>query len=190
MGELSDRFAELMARMAKSDAELFRTIGQQNNSIRQLVDEFSPTGEGNGASNHQDALSSAALLPLDQCDQKALKIRFGKVAEAQAWVESQIGKAPKKPTWFMIEQACRISAWPETGSKTLSATKGITAEALDNRLTLLEKAITHRFDRLEQLILLITEQYPSALVDRAHYAKVNRDAKDTANPKRPMNRDD
>ena len=29
MGELSDRFAELMARMAKTDAELFRTIWQQ-----------------------------------------------------------------------------------------------------------------------------------------------------------------
>jgi hypothetical protein len=28
MGELSDRFADLMARMAKSDADLFRTIGE------------------------------------------------------------------------------------------------------------------------------------------------------------------
>ena len=190
MGELSDRFADLMARMAKSDAELFRTIGQQNKSIRQLVDVFSPTDEGNGASNHQDALNSAGLIPLDQCGQKALKIRFGKVAEAQAWVESQIGKAPKKPTWLMIEQACRNGDWPETGSKALSASKGITAEVLDQRLTLLETAVTHRFDRLEQLLLLIAEQHPSALVDRTHHSGVNRDAKDTTNPKRPMSRED
>ena len=39
MGELSDRFGELMARMAKGDAELFRTVGEQNAAIRQLVEE-------------------------------------------------------------------------------------------------------------------------------------------------------
>ena len=40
MAELSDRFAALMARMARSDAEMFRTIGEQNASVRQLVDEL------------------------------------------------------------------------------------------------------------------------------------------------------
>lgn len=189
MGELSDRFAELMARMAKTDAELFRTIGQQNTSVRQIVEELAPTGVQNRASTHPDALNAAALIPLEQCNQKALRIRFGKVAEAQAWVESQIGKAPKKPTWLMIEKACRSGTWPETESKVISASKGITAELLDQRLTLLETAITHRLDRLEQLLLLMAEQHPSALVDRIHHAEVNSDANDTANPIRPMNRD-
>jgi len=45
MGELSDRFADLMARMAKSDADLFRTIGEQNASVRQMVDDLAPTEE-------------------------------------------------------------------------------------------------------------------------------------------------
>ena len=50
MGELSDRFAELMARMAKSDADLYRTIGEQNASVRKLVDEIVPTEEENTTS--------------------------------------------------------------------------------------------------------------------------------------------
>ena len=42
MGELSDRFGDLMARMAKGDAELFRVVGEQNSAIRQLVEEVVP----------------------------------------------------------------------------------------------------------------------------------------------------
>ena len=60
MGELSDRFGELMARLAKSDADLFRTIGAQNASIRQLVDDFAPVEAPSPA-----ALAPAALLPPD-----------------------------------------------------------------------------------------------------------------------------
>ena len=40
MADLSDRFAELMARMAKSDAELFRTIGEQNAGMRRMVKDL------------------------------------------------------------------------------------------------------------------------------------------------------
>lgn len=38
MAELSQRFAALMARLAQGDAELFRTLGEQNASVRQLVE--------------------------------------------------------------------------------------------------------------------------------------------------------
>jgi len=38
--KLSERFAELMGRMAKSDAELFRTVGEQNAATRQMLDEI------------------------------------------------------------------------------------------------------------------------------------------------------
>jgi len=158
MGELSDRFAELMARMAKTDAELFRTISEQNTSIRQMVDDLAPANEEHGVGGRTAALTPAALLPPEQCDQKALRFRFGKVIEAQNWVESQIGKAPKKATWLVIEQTCRTGAWPVTGVKASAASKGITTEQLDQRLRALETALTHRFDRLEQLLLLIAGQ--------------------------------
>ena len=62
MGELSERFAEVMARMAKTDADLFRTIGQQNNSIRQIAEELAPSGEINEPFNYPGALNPAALL--------------------------------------------------------------------------------------------------------------------------------
>jgi len=158
MGELSDRFAELMARMAKSDAELFRTIGEQNASVRQIADELVAIPEPAAKIDATTAtLAPAGLLPAEQCDQKALKARFGKVAEAQAWVESQIGKAPKKPTWLVIEQTCRSGSWPLVAGRTTAASKGISSEQLDERLTALENKLTQRFDRLETMLLLLAE---------------------------------
>ena len=174
MGELSDRFAELMARMAKTDAELFRTIGEQNASVRQMVDDLAPASEENGSVKSAAALAPAFLLPEEQCDQKALKARFGKVAEAQNWVESQIGKAPKKATWLMIEQTCRTGAWPVAGVKASAASKAITTEQLDQRLKALETAMTRRFDRLEQLLLIIAEQNPFILGNSIDHAKPDR----------------
>lgn len=174
MGELSDRFAELMARIAKTDAELFRTIGEQNASVRQMVDDLAPANEGKGSLNSAAALTPASLLPEEQCDQKALRARFGKVTEAQYWVEKQIGKAPKKATWLVIEQTCRTGAWPVSGLKSSAASKGITTEQLDQRLTALETALNRRFDRLEQLLLLISEQDPFILGNSAKHAKPER----------------
>jgi hypothetical protein len=174
MGELSDRFAELMARMAKTDAELFRTIGEQNASVRQMVDDLVPANEEKGSLNSADALTPASLLPEEQCDQKVLRARFGKVAEAQNWVENQIGKAPKKATWLVIEQTCRTGAWPVAGMKGSAASKGITTEQLDQRLTALETALNRRFDRLEQLLLMIAEQNPFILDNSIEHAKPDR----------------
>ena len=117
MGELSDRFADLMARMAKSDADLFRTIGEQNASVRQMVDDLAPAAQDIAGAPANTALAPAALLPPEDCNPKALKARFGKVADAQSWIESQIGKAPKKATWLVIEQTCRSGAWPAAAKR-------------------------------------------------------------------------
>jgi|OM-RGC.v1.020718337 hypothetical protein len=165
MGELSDRFADLMARMAKSDADLFRTVGQQNAHLREMVDELVPISEGTLTADNSAALRPSGLLAADECDQKALKARFGKVAEAQSWIESQIGKAPKKPTWLMIEQTCRTGAWPATTKKAPTASKGLTPQQLDERLKAMEDRLTLRFERLEQILLLMVES--RAMPDRA-----------------------
>lgn len=164
MGELSDRFAELMARMAKSDADLYRTIGEQNASVRQMVDDLAPASEGFATTATIAALEPAALLPPDECDQKALKRRFGKAADAQSWIESQIGKAPKKATWLVIEQTCRSGSWPAVAKQTATAAKGITLEQLEERLSVIEARLSQRFDRLECMLLLLAEaRQPSRL---------------------------
>ena len=62
MGGLSDRFAELMARMANSDADLYRTFGEQNTSVRQLVDDLVPRDDTTSASAKQLWLQLCCLL--------------------------------------------------------------------------------------------------------------------------------
>ena len=157
MSELSDRFAELMARLAKSDAELFRTVGQQNADLRGIVDELIPDSDGPVTAKKSTALKPSGLLKAEECETKALKARFGKMAEAQRWIENQIGKAPKKPTWLIIEQTCRTGAWPVTTSRTTTANKGITHQQLDELLGILEKRLVKRFERLEQILLMMVE---------------------------------
>ena len=162
MGELSDRFADLMARMAKSDADLFRTIGEQNASVRQMVDDIVPAAEDISTAPANAALASAALLPPADCNPKALKARFGKAADAQSWIESQIGKAPKKATWVVIEQTCRSGSWPAVAKRAVASAKGISPEHLEERLSAMEASLSQRFDRLERLLLLLGEaKHPS-----------------------------
>jgi hypothetical protein len=156
MGELSDRFGELMARLARSDADLFRTVGAQNASLRQLVDDLAPPAV---ACPPPAALAPAALLPPEACDLKALKLRFGKLVDAQAWLEGQIGPAPKKPTWAVIAQTCRTGAWPVSASRSAAAPKCLTSGELEARLTAFEQRLEHqleqRFNRLEGLLTLV-----------------------------------
>ena len=156
MGELSDRFAELMGRMAKSDADLYRTIGEQNASVRQMVDDLVPPDETTSASA-KAVLAASALLPAEECALPALKKRFGKVAEAQAWIEEQIGKAPKKPTWAVIEATCQSGSWPVKAVSSKSRPKAITEEVLRAQLQSLEQRLEQRFDRLEAMLSLLAQ---------------------------------
>jgi hypothetical protein len=165
MGELSDRFAELMARLAKSDAELFRTVGAQNANFRQLLDDLAPGASAVPAPSVAPAptpaalLASAGLLPPEACELKALKARFGKLVDAQTWLEEQLGPAPKKPTWAVIVQTCRSGAWPQSTSRRAPAPNTLTALALEERLTALERRLEHqleqRFNRLEALLTVL-----------------------------------
>ena len=159
MGDLSNRFAELMARMAKSDADLYRTIGEQNTQVRQMVDDLIPPEEPGATVSI--ALAAAGLLPADECEQPALKKRFGKVAEAQAWNESQIGPAPKKPTWAVIVQTCQSGAWPVKTSARSRRSKALSETAFDERLSQLETKLDQRLQRIEWLLTLLAETHPT-----------------------------
>jgi hypothetical protein len=167
MGELSDRFAELMARMAKSDADLYRTIGEQNASVRQMVDDLVPPAD-TAATSANAALAPSALLPAEDCALRALKKRFGKVAEAQAWIESQIGKAPKKPTWAVIESTCRSGAWPvKTTSSGSSRSKGLSETRFEQGLKALEDRLDERLQRIELILTLLANALPQSTLEGA-----------------------
>lgn len=156
MGDLSSRFATLMARMAKSDADLYRTIGEQNAHVRQMVDELVPPDDQT-APNRRNALSTAALLPEAECEQAPLKKRFGKVTEAQAWIEKQIGPGPKRPSWAVIIQTCKTGSWPAKPISAAKRTKTLSADELDARLIALENKLDQRLSRIEALLLLLAE---------------------------------
>ena len=148
MGELSDRFGALMARMAKGDAELFRTVGEQNAAIRQLVEEVAapdPAGVLSGAPQ--------SLLPVEQCQLAALKARFRTAAAAHAHLEAALGPAPtKKKTWDLISATFVQGAWPAPTRAATGATPGgggVNKEALAQ----MEARLVLRIDQLEHRLL-------------------------------------
>jgi hypothetical protein len=74
-----------MARLSKSDAELFCTPGEQNANVHQMGGEF--TVQAKAASRSQPpqvALASQALLAQEDCALPSLKASFRRVAHAQA----------------------------------------------------------------------------------------------------------
>lgn len=163
MGELSDRFADLMARLAKSDAELFRALGEQNATVRRLVDDLAPVDArstdalpSSPPSSAPASLANAGLLSPEACELPALKARFGKVATARAWLERQIGPAPKTPTWAVIAQTCRTGAWPVSPGRRVAPSNALSSRDLDERLLGLEqrmgRLLDQRFNRLEHLL--------------------------------------
>jgi hypothetical protein len=223
MAELSERFAALMARLAQSDAELFRTLGEQNASVRQLLDQLVPaaaspdslsplndgplpngtvndspfstaavtpagvatgavaapsasgtsaSGAGGGAellvqplapvlsgagAPANGALPPAPLLPAGDCELKALKRRFGRLDQAQAWLEQRLGKAPKRPTWAVVEQTCLAGAWPAASGRSGSSRQALSAERLEQELAALEQRLLQRLEpRLLRLEALLT----------------------------------
>ena len=158
MGELSERFAELMARMAKGDADLFRTLGEQNASVRQLVEDLTTTTTAEPAPQPAAAtLGPASLLPLPECSLPALKARFPRAADAQAWAEERLGPAPKKPTWAVLEQTFRSGAWPAAARKAQPKAGAITAAQLDQRLDAMEQRLHQRLSTLEELLARVLE---------------------------------
>lgn len=157
MGELSDRFADLMARMAKSDADLFRTLGEQNASVRQLVDDLTTAPDQPPSPPAAVALAAASLLPPEECALPALKARFRRIADAQAWLEERLGPPPKKPSWAVLEQTFRSGAWP-VASKGTAKASALTTVELDQRLEAMEQRLQQRLGRLEDLLAHLLER--------------------------------
>ena len=157
MGELSDRFADLMARMARSDADLFRTLGEQNASVRQLVDDLTTAPDQPPSPPAAVALAAASLLPPEECALPALKARFRRIADAQAWLEERLGPPPKKPSWAVLEQTFRSGAWP-VASKGTAKAPALTTVELDQRLDAMEQRLQQRLGQLEELLAHLLER--------------------------------
>ncbi|MCP9834980.1 MULTISPECIES: hypothetical protein [unclassified Cyanobium] len=152
MGELSDRFGELMARMAKGDADLFRTVGQQNAAIRQLVEEMAPA-EAIAALSE----SPQPLLPKDQCHPAALKARFRTAAAAHAHLEAALGPAPtKKKTWDHLSSVFANGAWP-VPARSLARSGGGHVGISEEALGQLEARLMRRIDQLEERVIGLIE---------------------------------
>jgi len=164
MGELSDRFGELMARMAKGDAELFRTVGEQNAAIRQLVEEVTP--EVSSGAKEAPALNGGpqSLLPKDQCTPTALKARFGSAAAAHVYLEAALGPAPtKKKTWDYLSTVFESGTWP-TRARALTRSGTEPGSVNEAALAQLETRLLRRIDQLEERLIELFEQ----LMQRRH----------------------
>ena len=105
----------LIERMAKGDADLFRTVGEQNTAIRQLVEEITPAQSEGPLKAMAPSGTPQPLLPADQCHPAALKARFRTAASAHAHLEATLGPAPtRKKTWDHLSTVFASGAWPAT----------------------------------------------------------------------------
>ena len=155
MGELSDRFGALMARMAKGDAELFRTLAEQNAAIRELVDEVAPAPPSEPLAPASLKAAPQPLLPQEQCQPKALKARFGTAAAAHAYLEALLGPAPtKKKTWDHLCSVFERGTWP-AAAKALS--RSAAGGAGEEALAQLETRLLQRIDALEQRLIAVLQ---------------------------------
>ena len=148
MAELSEKFGNLMARMAKTDAELFRTIGDHNKAVTEQVLNLTTEDEPDSS---VPALPPQGLLALEERDMGALKKRFRTCAGAFQWIEQQIGPPPtKKQTWAIALAAINDGQW---------AKKSIPARSTTASNTQVMKSLTHVHQRLDGI-----ESVLSALV--------------------------
>jgi hypothetical protein len=162
MADLSRRFAELMARMARTDADLFRTLGEQNAAVRQMVDEVlpdegldsAPSAPGQGPAHTltsptagAPALAPSPLLSIEECSPARLRARFRTLPPARAFLEEKLGPPPAgigRLTWAVVEKAFRSGSWPAGKTTTTGKATG-SATALAG----MEQRLGERFDRME-----------------------------------------
>ena len=110
MTELSEKFGSLMARMAKTDAELFRTIGDHNKEVTEQVLNLTTDQEEPDLSVL--VLPPQPLLPLEERNRDALKARFGSCDAVFKWIEEQIGPPPKqRKSWAVAVTAITEGQW-------------------------------------------------------------------------------
>jgi hypothetical protein len=148
MADLSRRFAELMARMARTDADLFRTLGEQNGAVRHMVDKVLPSDGGEPVPTAgTPALAPSPLLPIEECSRSRLKARFRTLPPARAFLEEKLGPPPTglgRLTWAVAEKAFSSGSWP-AGKVSSVGRAGGSAAALAG----LEQRLGERFDRME-----------------------------------------
>ncbi|MXW12106.1 MAG: hypothetical protein F4Z73_04395 [Synechococcus sp. SB0668_bin_13] len=173
MSDLSKRFEALMARMARTDAQLFRTIGEQNAALHQIAEDMQPdatppaalTGQGDNPS--MAALAAASLLPKEECSQRRLKKRFRTLPPAQAFLEERLGAPPTgigRFTWALVEQTVTTGQWPAgkpPGSHGVRS--GRAMGAMEQRLQTRLERMEQRLERLELLLLQVLEQQSGAV---------------------------
>jgi len=162
MGDLSDRFGALMARLAKGDAELFRTVGEQNAAIRELVEEVAPALPAETKTAAALQAAPQPLLPPEQCHPKALKARFGTATAAHTHLETILGPAPnKKKSWDYLCGVFASGSWPAP-AQTLARTaagRGAGAGARgEEALAQLETRLLQRIDQLEDRLIAVLEK--------------------------------
>ena len=87
----------------------------------------------------------------------ALKARFRRIADAQAWLEERLGPPPKKPSWAVLEQTFRSGAWP-VASKGTAKAPALTTVELDQRLDAMEQRLQQRLGQLEELLAHLLER--------------------------------
>ena len=160
MGDLSDRFGALMARMAKGDAELFRTVGEQNAAIRELVEELAPAPPAETKTTAALQAAPQSLLPPEQCQPKALKARFTTAAAAHAHLETILGPAPtKKKTWDYLGSVFASGTWPAPAKALARSAAGRGGGAgAEEALAQLETRLLQRIDQLEDRLIAVLER--------------------------------
>jgi hypothetical protein len=177
MADLSRRFAELMARMARTDADLFRTLGEQNAAVRQMVDEVLP-GEGGDPVPSQPGQSSATtlasqaastpaltpspLLPIEECSLARLKARFRTLPPARAFLEEKLGPPPAgvgRVTWAVVEKTFSSGSWPAARASSAGRAGGSAAAlaAMEQRLGDRCDRMEARLNQIELLLLQVLE---------------------------------
>lgn len=168
MSDLSKRFEALMARMARTDAQLFRTIGEQNAALHRIAEGMEPDATppaltDQGGRPSVAVLAAASLLPKEECSRKQLKKRFRTLPPARAFLEEKLGAPPKgigRFTWALVEQTVTTGQWPAgkkpSGSPTGKSGGGGMA-AMEQRLQERLERLEQRLERLELLLLQVLE---------------------------------
>ena len=165
MSDLSRRFEELMRRMARTDAQLFRTIGEQNAALCRIAEDVPLDGgaaalTGQGAKQPSvAALATASLLPREDWDLNRLKKRFHTLAPARAFLEERLGTPPEgmgRFTWKLVQQTVETGQWPagrSSGSHGGKSGRGGAMAAMEQRLQTRLDRMEQRLERLELLLL-------------------------------------
>ena len=166
MSDLSKRFEALMARMAHTDAQLFRTIGEQHAALHRIAEDMQPDATppaltGQGGRPSVAVLAAASLLPREY-SLKQLKKHFGTLPPARAFLEERLGAPPKgigRITWKVVEQTVETGQWPAgqpSGSHD-GKSGGDDLAAMEQRLQARLERLEQRLERLERLLVQALE---------------------------------